>query len=226
MSDRLPLFPLNTVLFPGVVMPLHVFEDRYRSLVRDLIALPPESDREFGVVAIKVGYEVGERGVHTIQRTGCAALVTEVTANPDGTFEILVVGRRRFHVERLDPTDEYLRADVEWLAEAAGGDSPDDPVRAAGTAKHLFDVYRDSVVALRGEDILEGEAPDDPVDLSYTLAAALVLTLAQRQTLLEAPDVLSRLRLGTSMMRGELRAMQALPSLPATAMARTSWSPN
>ena len=132
VSDRLPLFPLNTVLFPGIVMPLHIFEDRYRSLVRDLIALPPESDREFGVVAIKVGYEVGERGVHTIQRTGCAALVTEVTANPDGTFEILVVGRRRFHVENLDPSQEYLRADVEWLSDTPGGDSPADAATRRG----------------------------------------------------------------------------------------------
>jgi Lon protease-like protein len=226
VSDRLPLFPLNMVLFPGIVMPLHIFEDRYRSLVRDLIALPPESDREFGVVAIKVGYEVGERGVHTIQRTGCAALVTEVTANPDGTFEILVVGRRRFHVENLDPSEEYLRADVEWLSDRPGGDSPADAVRAARVARNLFEVYRDSVAALRGDDILEGAAPDDPVDLSYTLAAALVLNLAQRQTMLEAPDVTSRLRLGTSLMRGELQAMKAIPSLPATAMARTAWSPN
>src|SRR3954453_2807321 len=107
-------------------MPLHIFEDRYRSLVRDLIALPPDTAREFGVVAIKVGYEVGERGVQTIQRTGCAALVTEVTANPDGTFQIMVVGLRPSPVERLEPTDDYLRADVEWLSDATGGESADD----------------------------------------------------------------------------------------------------
>jgi Lon protease-like protein len=221
----LPLFPLNTVLFPGVVMPLHIFEDRYRQLVRDLIALPPDSAREFGVVAIKVGYEVGERGVHTIQRTGCAALVTEVTANPDGTFEIMVIGRRRFHVERLDPSQDYLRADVEWLPEAAGG-TPDDAADAARTAHSLFEIYRDTVAHLRGDDVLEGETPTDPVDLSYTLAAALVLNLAERQAMLEAPDVVSRLRLGTQLMRGELGAISAIPSLPATAMARTRWSPN
>src|SRR5262245_29555473 len=106
-------------------MPLHVFEDRYRSLVRDLIALPANRDREFGVVAIKLGFEIGERGVHTIQRVGCAALVTEITANADGTYEIIVVGRRRFLVEDLDPTHEYLRAAVEWLGDPNGG-SPDE----------------------------------------------------------------------------------------------------
>ena len=227
MSDRLPLFPLNTVLFPGIVMPLHIFEDRYRSLVRDLIALPPESDREFGVVAIKVGYEVGERGVHTIQRTGCAALVTEVTANPDGTFEILVVGRRRFHVESLDPSAGVPARRRRVAAATSPAATPDR--RAAAPPRSPATCSRSTATrsaALRGDDILEGEAPDDPVDLSYTLAAALVLNLAQRQTLLEAPDVTSRLRLGTTLMRGELQAMKAIPSLPATAMARTAWSPN
>ncbi len=64
------------------------------------------------------------------------------------------------------------------------------------------------------------------MDLSYTLAAALVINLAERQQLLEAPDVVTRLRLGTALMRAELRAIAALPSLPATSMARTQWSPN
>jgi Lon protease-like protein len=226
VTARLPLFPLNTVLFPGVVMPLHIFEDRYRSLVRDLVALPPDTAREFGVVAIKVGYEVGERGVQTIQRTGCAALVTEVTANPDGTFEIMVVGRRRFHVERLEPTDDYLRADVEWLLDAPGGESADHAERVARDACDLFAVYRQTVTDLRGDDVLEGLTPSDPVDVSYTLAAALVISLAERQAMLEAPDVVGRLRLGMQLMRSELRAMSAIPSLPATSMARTRWSPN
>lgn len=207
-------------------MPLFIFEDRYRSLVRDLIALPPDAAREFGVVAIKVGYEVGARGVHTIQRTGCAALVTEVTANPDGSFEIIVIGRRRFHVESLDPSQDYLRADVQWLPDSPGGHSAADAEQAAERARQLFDVYRDTVAHLRGDDILDGETPTNPVDLSYTLAAALVLNLAERQALLEAPDMVSRLRLGTAIMRAELQAITAIPSLPATTMARTQWSPN
>ncbi len=207
-------------------MPLYIFEDRYRMLVRDLIALPPDAPREFGVVAIKVGYEVGERGVHTIQRTGCAALVTEVTANPDGSFEIMVIGRRRFQVQSLDPSQDYWRADVEWLADADGGERPADAEHAAETARQLFEIYRDTVSELRGDDILDGDTPTNPVDLSYTLAAALVLNLAERQALLEAPDVVSRLQLGTSLIRSELQAMTAIPSLPATMMARTQWSPN
>ncbi len=225
MSEPLPLFPLNTVLFPGIVMPLHIFEDRYRSLVRDLIALPPTRDREFGVVAIKVGYEVGERGVHTIQRVGCAALVTEVTANADGSYEIVIVGRRRFHVEDLDPSQDYLQADVEWLTDTRGA-SAGEIASAADAARDLFDQYRRELEDLRGDDVLEGETPRDPVDLSYTLAAAMVLTMAERQQLLECTDVTSRLRMGISLLRSELRAISAIPSLPATSVGRTQWCPN
>lgn len=225
MTDALPLFPLNTVLFPGVVMPLHIFEDRYRSLMRDLIALPANHDREFGVVAIKTGYEVGERGVHTIQRVGCAALVTQITANDDGTFEIVVVGRRRFVVEDVDPTDDYLKAAVEWLGDPRGG-SPDEISRAAETARDLFAIYRDTMSELRGDDVLDGETPTDPVDLSYTLAAAMVLGMADRQALLECADVTTRLRMGVRFLRAELQAIAAIPSLPATSFARAPWSPN
>lgn len=225
MREPLPLFPLNTVLFPGVVMPLHVFEERYRCLVRDLLALPPTRDREFGVVAIKLGYEVGERGVHTIQRIGCAALVTQVTANDDGTYEIIVVGRRRFHVHDLDPSQDYLRADVEWLGDP-GGSSPSDLATSADTAHALFGIYRETVADLRGDDILDGETPRDAVDLSYTLAASMVLSMSDRQQLLECADVTTRLRLGTSLLRAELRAMHAIPSLPAATLGRTQWCPN
>ncbi len=226
MSDALPLFPLNTVLFPGVVMPLHIFEERYCALVRDLLALPPAADRQFGVVAIRVGYEVGARGVHTLQRTGCAALITDVTTNADGSYELLVVGRRRFHVENLDSTREYLQAAVEWLVDYNGSASGAELDQVALTARDVFEQYRDMVEQLRGDDVLDGATPTDPVDLSYTLAAALVLNLAERQQLLEAADVTTRLRLGTTLMRAELRAIAALPSLPATSMARVQWSPN
>lgn len=226
MSDALPLFPLSTVLFPGIVMPLHIFEERYRLLVRDLVALPPDAAREFGVVAIKVGYEVGERGVQTIQRTGCAALVTEVTVNPDGTLEIMVVGRRRFHVDSLDASKDYLKAEVSWLPDDEDEEPLPEAQVTAELAKAMFGEYRRRIERLRGEDVLEGATPEDPVDLSYTLAAALVLSLADRQRMLEAADVVSRLRLGVALMRSELRAMTAIASLPATSLARTQWCPN
>jgi Lon protease-like protein len=225
VSEPLPLFPLDMVLFPGVVLPLHIFEDRYRSLVHDLLALPPGRDREFGIVAIRAGYELGERGVHTIQRVGCTALVTEVTANTDGTFELVVIGRRRFCVEDLETSQNYLQAAVSWLGDAdaeRSGDLESLAARALG----LFGTYRALVTDLRGDDILEGEPPTDPVDLSYTVAAAMVLSLGDRQALLECVDVASRLRSGIALLRRENSAIQALPSLPASQLVANPWSPS
>lgn len=221
MGQPLPLFPLNTVLFPGVVLPLHIFEDRYRTMIRDLVALPPSEDRELGVVAIAAGFEAGDVAP-SIQRVGCAGLLTAVVEGDDGTYEIVLVGRRRFQVEGVDPTYDYLRADVAWLDDERGG-SQDDLTAAAEVARRLFDDYREAVTRLRADDVLEGETPTDPVDLSYTLAAAMVLPIGERQRLLECSDVASRLRLGATLLRDELRAIRAIPSLPATSLART-WS--
>lgn len=225
MSDPLPLFPLDMVLFPGVVLPLHIFEDRYRTLVHDLLALPPGRDREFGIVAIRLGYEVGERGVHTIQRIGCTALVTDVTANNDGTFELIVIGRRRFCVEDLQTSQDYLQADVSWLVDSHA-QTPPDAAELAERAGALFEVYRDLVTELRRDDILDGDPPDDPIDLSYTIAAAMILPLPDRQSLLECADVTMRLHTAIALLRREISAIQAIPSLPATQLARNPWSPS
>ena len=93
MTSALPLFPLGTVLFPGLVLPLHVFEERYRSLVRDLMALPTGSPREFGVVAIRRGWEVDSGSPITLYDVGCTAAVREITEHEDGKFDLVTVGR-------------------------------------------------------------------------------------------------------------------------------------
>lgn len=224
MDPLLPLFPLNTVLFPGVVLPLRVFEERYRDLVRDLLALPGDADPEFGVVAIKVGYEVGEHGVHTVHRTGCTAVVTEVDAHDDGSYDIVVVGRRRFRVEALDAAGSYLRARVSWLADDSC--DSDDTEQAARRLRDVFERYRAALLAMRGEDVLEGPTPTDPLDLSYTVAAAVVVGPGDRQRMLEARDTLSRLRVAAELVASELATMATLPSLPATQLATTGWHPN
>ncbi len=71
MSETLPLFPLGTVLFPGLLLPLHIFEDRYRKLVRDLLAGP--EPRRFGVIAIRKGRETGIGGISALHEVGCTA---------------------------------------------------------------------------------------------------------------------------------------------------------
>jgi uncharacterized protein len=223
VSEGLPIFPLNTVLFPDVTLPLHIFEDRYRALVTTLLDVSEETDRVFGIVAIREGYEVGTRGVHSVQRVGCSAQLTSVNRYDDGRFDIEVVGRQRMRIDALDTGGQFLVGEVAWLDETAG----DGAAEAAAKAMMMYDVYRTVLTQTRGDDVLPaGDLPLDPMRMSYRLAATCLLTQQDRQSLLECDDAADRLRLATSMMRAELSAMRAIPSLPATEVARTGWSPN
>jgi uncharacterized protein len=130
VGDLIPLFPLGTPLFPGVVLPLQVFEPRYRQLVRDLLAVPEADGRSFGVVAIRQGWEVEQVApAEALYDVGCTARLQAVRPQPDGGFRIVTVGVDRFRLLDVVVTEDppYLRAEVEWLdeeeaAEEAAGD--------------------------------------------------------------------------------------------------------
>lgn len=216
----LPLFPLNAVLYPGVTIPLHVFEDRYRALVHHLLRLDPE-ERMFGSVAIREGYEVGDHGTQSLYRVGVRVQLTEVQAHPDGTFDVVAVGRDRIVLDRIDTGAMFPVGHVSLLAER----TVDVPEHLLDRARATFTAYRVALAGLRA-DPYEGSLPRDPEYLSWTLAACAPLPLAERQQLLEADDAGERLTLVTDLLRSELRAMNVIPSLPATEVARTKWSPN
>ena len=131
MGELIPLFPLSTPLFPGVVLPLQIFEPRYRRLVHDLLALPDSGNpRFFGVVAIRQGWEVEKVApAAALYDIGCTARLQVVRPQPDGGFQVVTVGGDRFRLLDVvvgeDPP--YLQAEVEWLddeeaAEEAAGD--------------------------------------------------------------------------------------------------------
>ena len=227
MTDELPMFPLNSVLFPGMTMELHVFEDRYRALVHHLLTIPDRSQRLFGVVAIREGYEVGTQGVQSLHRIGCVAQMTTVVPAEDGRFDIEIVGRERFRLQSMDASGPYLVGSVETASDAG-----DPSVRASGTseeamrARETFERYRSRLSEIRGAEVLDVDLPEDPVYLSYTLAATCLLTLRERQALLETGSADERLAMLRRAMVEEMRAMRALPSLPATEVSRTGWSPN
>ena len=221
----IPVFPLNAVLFPGVVTPLHIFEDRYRSLMRDLLAIQDPAQRVFAVVAIREGYEVGDHGMQSMHRTGTLVQLTESERYDDGRFDIEVTGRQRVILNTVDGSGDYLRAECDLVV--------DDPavvdaeaVEEGERALAAFEEYREQLSTLRGGPVLAGPMPADPTYLSYSLAATCLLSQNERQQLLEAPDAASRLRMLRHSLREEMRAMRALPSLPATEVARTRWSPN
>lgn len=224
MAEQLPILPLNTVLFPGVTMPLHVFEDRYRALVHHLLTISDKTMRLFGIVAIREGYEVGAHGVQSVHRVGCVAQMTSVEPYADGRFDIEVVGRKRMRLDGLDTSGTYLVGDVVTVGEQP--DTSPESLAEAARAMETFLAYREQLSEMRGGDVLDGDLPRDPEYLSYSLAATCLLTLQERQALLEASTARDRLVMLRHSLREEMRAMRAIPSLPATEVARTAWSPN
>lgn len=228
MSDQpaelVPIFPLNLVAFPGMTVPLHVFEDRYRALVRHLLELPDPADRVFAIVTIREGYEVGNHEARSMYRTGCLMQLTEAEPYPDGRFDVVAVGRSRVRVMGTEASAPFLRAELAAL------DSPEDlspdTAREAARALAVFGEYRAAVSVLRGDDVMTGPLPRDPALLSYVLASTCSLTLPERQQLLESPSTAERLGLLRRLMKRELSAIAAIPSLPATEVARSGWNPN
>jgi Lon protease-like protein len=219
---EVPLFPLNTVVFPGVATPLHIFEERYRTLIRELVGIESVFDRVFGIIAIREGYEVGDHGMQSAHRVGTLVQLTEVDPYDDGRFDIQVIGRQRLRVIESDNSGPFLRGEVELLSDEDEPDAQNEAARTLAT----FEIYRERLSELRGGPVLAGEMPHDPAYLSYALASTCLLTLPQRQALLEADSALERLGMLRRTLHEEMRAMRALPSLPATEVARTRWSPN
>ncbi|WP_329012224.1 LON peptidase substrate-binding domain-containing protein [Micromonospora rifamycinica] len=219
MTARLPVFPLATVLFPGLVLPLHIFEERYRHLVRDLVARPEGVPREFGVVAIRSGWEVAPAaglatpggGEVTLHEVGCTAELRQVTELDDGGFDIVTVGRRRFRVTGTDrDAAGYLTAEVEWLPEPTG---PDEAAELLAT--RVIAVFRQYLGLIRDDpEELSEQLPEDPTVLSHLVAATAVLTVADRQRLLAIDDTAARLRAELRLLNREstlLRQVRAVP---------------
>ncbi|HEX5541661.1 MAG TPA: LON peptidase substrate-binding domain-containing protein [Micromonospora sp.] len=217
MTSRLPLFPLGTVLFPGLVLPLHVFEERYRALVRHLMGLPESLPREFGVVAIRRGWEVetkagvtGDGAEVILHDIGCSARVQQITELPDGRFDLVAVGDRRFRIIDVDRSSAYLAAEVEWLPEP-----PDRDEMAHLLAPHVLALFRRYLQLIRPGPVAE-ELPEDPAVLSHAVAAATLLTVDDRQSLLAAPDTTSRLRAELRMLSREAALLHQVRAVPAT----------
>ena len=217
-----PLFPLRTVLVPGLVLPLHVFEPRYRLMVAEL-AEAPEGYRGFGIVAMRPGCSEAD-GFSGLYEMGTMARITNVDELPDGRYDLVTVGARRFTIEALRPGRPYPRAEVRLYDEPIG-----EPVRTfflGQEAIRLLGIYREviarwGVIQMAQIDNL----PDDPVVLSYLIASAIVTDLPERQALLGIEDAERRLDAVCEVLRREIDVMSALPSMPAVDLAGSRpWS--
>lgn len=241
MTSRLPLFPLGSVLFPGLVLPLNVFEKRYRALVRDLLALPADGPRDFGVVAIRDGQEVAPTGpddgpesggaaagfgpdpARAFFTVGCTADVTTIADRGDGGYELVATGTTRFRLLSVDASGPYLVGEVEELPEEQGEGAG---ALAEGVAR-AFRTYQKRLAGARERSLgSRQELPDEPSVLSYLVAAATIVETPAKQRLLEAPDTASRLVEELKLLRRESAVIDKLRTLPAVELTRQAPSPN
>lgn len=183
--DRIPLFPLDVVLFPGELFGLHVFEERYVLMAEEVLAegLP------IGIVLAKQD-QPEDRLEYEPEEVGTAAIVL-AHEQIEGRYLLETVGTRRFRIVDVHSNKPYQEADVEWLDEPAG-----DPQRAA----ELADQVLKRVEGLGGEVRWDDGATADPVMVSHAVGAALLLDLDFKQTLLEVDDAEERLRLESQIL--------------------------
>lgn len=181
---RLPLFPLQTVLFPGATLTLHIFEPRYREMIGRCL----EHDETFGICLILEGEEVGTAAIP--HRTGTEARIIASQRDRGGLYDIVVEGQRRFEILSLDHARPYLRAEVRFLEEPEGEEDIGLPEAVA----KLFEGVLESL-ELSGQAVIDETWKDlDATSLSYKVASALPTGEDVKQAILEIPDTTPRLR--------------------------------
>ncbi len=222
MSETLPLFPLGTVLYPGLLLPLNIFEERYRQLVHDLLEGP--EPRRFGVIAIRKGRETGVDGISALHEIGCTATLREVAEQDDGGFHLVTVGTQRFRLASLDESRPYLQGEVELLEEEVGDEA------AAGLAVQAvqrgFRGYVEALASRKNVEVSMPELPGEPLLLSYLVAASMILDLPVRQQLLAEPDAERRLGAERTLLARETTMLRSLTATPAPDLRNTPYNPN
>jgi len=236
---KLPHFPLHTVLFPHLPLPIHVFEARYRAMARDLVADGSPYAGRFVVSMITEGREVG--GDAVAQAVGTVAEVRSAEQFPDGRWLLLVVGAGRARLRDVDRSGPYAVAEIELLSDVAG----DHADGLLPTVQRALDAYlatvkrfvaRTASVGDHAQELPDVTAsldevlkpirlPDDPVAASYAVAGVLQIELARKQQLLELPDAAARLRAELELLRREVRFLEADP-MPPMAAGDLGYHPN
>jgi hypothetical protein len=193
------MFPLGSVVVPGMLLPLRVFEPRYRTMMADCMA----GDRTFGVVLIERGSEVGGGDMRT--DVGTLTRVVRAEEQADGQWAVAALGTGRIKVDHWLPDDPYPRAETRgWPDQAGpGAEVPDDVVpllrRAAALARELNMTSAP----------IDLELDDDPLIASYQATVSAPLGPADRQNLLAAPTVEERWTLLRTLVNDQIELLQA-----------------
>jgi Lon protease-like protein len=198
---------------PGALLPLHIFEPRYRQLTIDLVtgAVP---DKEFGVVAVREGWTPDDDGAAGLHAVGCTAELRDVRRLPDGRFDIVTRGARRFRLLDIDAESKpYLMGSVEFLPD--GDAEPGAELTSMLTAAARTAHRRYCATAWKSDDWSEPDADVPPDHLPHVLAADCLLPLADRQGLLEQTSPTERLRMVRLLLARETGLLTQLRAVPA-----------
>jgi Lon protease-like protein len=188
MSDlqELPLFPLHTVLFPGMPLPLHIFEERYKLMINQSI----QQATPFGVVLIREGEEIDEAALP--YHIGTSALVTQAERLPDGRMNIHTIGYQRFRIHRFKRDKPYLVGLVEDFPLEEDGAPPS--TRTLRAVRQRLEAYLLTLVDVLDVEYDFDNIPDEPVSLAFLTAIVLNLPADEKQDLLAIPDLRTLLR--------------------------------
>ena len=181
----LPMFPLGSVLFPGAVLPLQVFEPRYRQMIEDIAAI----DNRFGVVLIQRGFEVG--GGDERHDVGTIARVVRRGESEDGLLLLLAVGEERIRVTKWLEDSPYPLAEAETLDELPATGAATEAIAAAAAARRRLIALAIEMGAVGHE--LELDLPADAHQAGWALCATAPLGAFDRQRLLETDDLVARM---------------------------------
>ena len=190
--EELRLFPLNTILFPGMPLPLRIFEERYKLMIGECL----DGEEPFGVVLIKEGPEVG--GPAAVYNVGVTARIDEVEHYEEGRMSISTMGERRFRLLEVIQDTPYMKGSVEYLGDDPGPDEEDHYPQAS----EIFGDYIRLLGSLGGGWLVEVETPEEPLSLSYTIAHYLDLPRIAKQRLLEIPTAGERLKYEIPLLEG------------------------
>ncbi len=222
LQEGLPLFPLNTVLFPQSRLPLHVFEPRYREMIERCL----KEELAFGIVLIKEGPEVG--GPAVPMKTGTVARIGDLARLSDGSMNLMAIGLTRFKLLEVSTVRSYLTGRISLWPE-----DEYDLKKLEMVSRSAVKAFLDYVRAIQGiagaqeeQESKEFQPPKDPAVLSYLIASNLRISELDKQSLLEMETVGARLRREIFFIERELELLKQIREGAARARDQGTFSMN
>jgi Lon protease-like protein len=201
-QKELPLFPLHTVLFPGMMLPLHIFEERYKLMISECV----RDSQPFGVVLLRSGQESGRNA--TIYDTGTTAHITQVEQLGDGRMNIATLGHSRFRIQSTHNKKPYMTGLIHEfpLLDTENAEAK----QIAALISPMLQEYLDIIAKLGNVELEMSTLPEDPSTLAYLTAIVMRAPMQDKQRLLDIPDLPTMLQVERRILRREVQILKML----------------